>query len=518
MIKIRQDDSQYSEVHVPPDVSIRLLKQQSLQITHDGNRKKLATEFKKLAAELEKNKNPQLSKEANSCYKWLQHTTFPPALIATDYSSVEYIVETGLLHAIMLYQASADMLEGDPHTIKEIEGKAYIQKNGNWEPVEQVQQGIQPVYIDGKFEKFEGWTYTHPNGFIQQDRFNWTDIKKFPIAKLRPDALKAIQKKAQASDKDYILQPIITDECQTKNFSIFKNFARFNGIHAHAMIIDPEGHVYSCGTMLEGDEMRRLQSGYGAFTAATANAKLNGPDYDLARINCVHHTAYLKMSQEQAEKAFNYINQVNQGSGMRFNMLRQNCARFVQGLLHEAEYEVNSALSAKELIRNMLPNIEHIPVVGGPLKALSDKVQSVTEPLLKQLNVVSDKTPLWMKHAYAKLREIVWFVPDKLSVFVISTAAVIFLGGGRGVSVGPQMKESPSNETKLRSFTRLFNSFKDLFDESRTTAYLPFKIAEWMKDEKTDAYVVFDNRKKALLPLKAENRPENVDSLGLSSS
>lgn len=501
---IRISSSQYDQGINPSDDPKELfdLLQKELQnITDLGDdaRKEFAARFERVVT---LSNDSALKASAKACVKWLKYTSFDPSLIASDLPSISFIAGTGLIHTMMLYVASSDMLEGDPITVRNINGCAHIKKDGVWTAVNEL--GIKPLFDQkGQFLKFDGWTFVHPNGFIPQDISRWENIKEFPIAILKPEKLAEIRHKARArDDQPYILQPIVTDEGAIPDFRLLSNLRNMMGKHVHALIIDKKGQIFSVGIMFEDDEMQFLIGGLKTVLGSTANAKIYGVDYDLSRTKCTHHTTFIPMNARQANKAFAYINSTNAGEGLRMNFIRQNCARFVLGLLHTVGHAPNIQVSAKTMIWGMLPSFQDMPLIGKPMQLVAQKIAKLTKPIFDESKRIWRRSPLWVRKSYKTLREVMWYVPNRLGTFFISLAALLLLGGTRGSDmIAPPQGSAVDNERKLANFQRLFDSFGDLFDEKRTTSYAPFKLIEWMKDKTGSAYTIIDNRAKAVLPI-----------------
>ncbi len=465
--------------------------------------------LKSIAETAQKNNETDTQSKAEAAIKWLKTTEFDPSLIATDMESVEYLVKTGLIFTVQLFKNSASMLFGDEMTIKNEGGKALILKEGRLTFVSEVKKQI-PVELnkDGSFYKFDGWTFTHPQGFIPQDKFAWKDIRNFPIAQLKPDLVQTLRTQAGAGpDQPYILQPIVTHEnTGIKNEalkSLAKNFEKFTAKHAHALIIDDKGMVFSAGTMPENSELEALHSGFGSSLAATGNTKINIPDYQLPRINLQHHTTYIPMTKDQADKAFTVINEANVGVGMRFNMLRQNCGRFVLEIIRSAgcAQDLDIKSDFPSLLYQSLPDIKHIPIVGGPLDYIKTKVEAIAQPIIDSIQTVWKRTPEGLRSGLSKLKDAITFIPNKLRTLAISSIMIIGLGGSRAVSKPRDGEEDTiRNEEKLTRFQKLFRGVLDMFDEEHTRIYHTYFIMKWMQGT-SEKYRCFDNSKKAILPI-----------------
>lgn len=480
----------------------QFLTQQITDLRSKEERVTLGASFKTLSLQAKELGLDELVVSADSAAKWLTTTDFDPSLITTDIKAVCFLVKTGLIFTIGMYKNSADVLVGEPMDIRSESGRAQILKSGVWTDVLDIEKEIDcEKNPDGSFCKLKGWSYTHPLGLIPQDKFDWQDIRNFPIARLKPEVLQEIRRVSGArSDQTYILQPIVSQQTQLPNIQLFENIFRFFGKHGHAMIFAKDGSVYSVGTMIKSDELHALSNGPIFALAATSNAKIAAPDFLLTKNNTPHHTAYIPITEEQAEKAFKYINEANEGEGIRFNMGRQNCARFVLGLLHSAGYMPNIKESLITMLARGMPSLSHIPLIGKPLSRLRERINKLAAPLFSTIGKLWEKSPRWMKNLYVGLENIVFYIPKKVSTLALSLLCVGLLGGSKSVSEPKNgMPDTLQNESKLTGFKKLFNGIRDLFDEDRIHVYQTYNLLEFMRENFT-TYAVF-NSKKVMLPI-----------------
>ena len=132
-------------------------------------------EVRALLVEMDTEPVKSLAKEQD---KWVK-AGFDRALVTSDPDAVHFAVSTKLIYTIAMYTQCAEMLEGEPLTIRNVGGVAHFKVEGEWVPYAVFKDRIQ--YFP-ELEKFPDWNVVHPQGFVHRDRSDFDRV--YPIARL----------------------------------------------------------------------------------------------------------------------------------------------------------------------------------------------------------------------------------------------------------------------------------------------------------------------------------------------
>lgn len=491
----------------------------------EGLNKELVEELasmKEEVAEIEKQATDEIKAELKVVKEQIERSKkwidlgFDPSLIATDYESVDFAVKTHLVFSINTYKNSAESLEGPAMDIHNIDGKAHIMIKGELKPLKDMVEILgenRVVYYDnGEFERYDGWTFVHPDGFVEHDKFYWDRLQDAPpVARLNQEAVNAIFDKAGAKEgQDYVLEVVST---KTYNLlpggllgKIAKKFVNM-WMHTHMMIIKRDGRAWSASTLLEKSEYEQVVKGLATKFGKTGSSKINAPDYVLTRNNCEHFAGYFPMNDEQAEKVFDHANKLNSGDtraentgdGFDFNMLSENCTKKM-GVepLQILGHNVEAHESGLDSLLKALPDLEDIPFIGGPLSKFVKAVDAVARPVINFVGKVLSYVPQPIRRVASRISDClgsaIAYIPRKIAVFALSLLLVKKLGG-RENTTGIRNRYQDNAPTLCK------NKFTDLFNEERLKVYQGYNLVEWMQKNHPEKVVKFNCRKNALMPL-----------------
>ncbi len=471
--------------------------------------KEQLNEFIKKTEELEKKATLAESeiiretlKQAKIARKWVSEG-FDPSLLATDFSGVEFAVKTRLIYTIATFARSSSSLEGEPMDIKNIHGKAHVLLKGEMTPLSEIERNIQlSFYTDGGFEKFLGWDFVHPMGFMERDNQKWEKIQDHPCAQLNMETVQKIFDNAGAKESDqYILQPIVTTPYNSDSSAFMKNYENVGRMHSHAFIIGRDGKLWSTGALIEKEEYEQI---FPSNFLKTGNCKLLSFDYELSRNKNTHHTIYIPMSEKSGEAAFEYLNEVNKGDGFRFNLIYQNCVRVINGLVRIAGHDVDIKESLASTFGKAIPDLKDFPYVGQPLQSVVDVINFVIQPIISFLGDVFSSLPPCINKSIRCVaqaaEDLIFYIPRKLLVFSMALIISTKLGGKEMTKPLIGIEEQVTDEkTNLAKFQTLYRGFWDLFDEERLIAHQSYILRDWMKLQ--PSYAIHDCTQQSSLPI-----------------
>jgi hypothetical protein len=415
--------------------------------------------------------------------KWVD-AGFDRRLVRTDPEAVHFAVSSKLIYTISMFEKSADILKGEPLTIRNDDGVALFKVEGEWVPYANFKNKIQ---YSEKECRFVGWNFIHPQGFIPRDWAEYGQI--YPIATITPEAYQKIKAHAEqfwskdqpevdhGIEKGYILQVMTTGRDLLPNVWWAQNFKEHFPEHGSARLITPEGLVYSFGTKmrLPDEEVLCHVSSY----LCTGISNVPTPDYEESRKADDRLMASLPVTKERFDSIIDFVNRANQG--ICFNFSRQNCVRFVEVLLRLSGMKVSIKTSVHELLRDMLPRLSDIPIIGKQLSAASTRIACVVASVFDTIGMVLGYvTP-------HPIKKIVEFAAGCVTN-VLQRIEAVFWNGlglilGASKSIVPESRANDGNLKEVETFRQLIH-WSDLFTPGAVSIYYVTKLKEWMVQQR----------------------------------
>ncbi|MBS0656000.1 MAG: hypothetical protein JSR46_09500, partial [Verrucomicrobia bacterium] len=176
--------------------------------------------------------------------------------------------------------------------------------------------------------------------------------------------------------------------------------------------------------------------------------------------------------------------------GVRFSILQQNCNTFVVHVASLAGIEIDTRMTAPELLKKALPDMKRIPAVGTVLEAIS----SVVEPIFQLLDSVA---PVVLKQAISAIGDALLFIPQKIATLFLNS---ILVCNGAAVEAEP-VRNKGLNDERFPDFPVLIGSIKDFFTEGKSDMHHTWKLVEWQqKQSSTTTYRYEDVPQIHILP------------------
>ena len=427
--------------------------------------------------------------------KWIE-AGYDRTLIETDPKGVEFLVETGLLSTLKMYDEQKELLKGESVGFAVQAGTIHLKVEGKLTPWDQIKKNIS---YDPVEKKFIGWTFVHPKGFHPVDSLEWTTLSS--LAELRDEALQSVRSQAEKFWKNHPeIDPGKEKKCVLQVVST-KGHSSFSGIvgtgHTHIRLIDEEGHVYSLGTKLKREEGEYVFSQGIGVSLRTADAKLVSPDF-LESAACAHQDMIsVPIALERFLAIKETVEQINAKGGIRFCASKHNCCRFAQDMLKLAGVNgVDIATSGPSFIYRLLPDFSSFPLIGKPIVTVAQAI-CVTARTIFDISISIMPKPI--KKAIAWVQEAVSYVPKKLATLC---ANLLCLALGASQS-------KPSRIASNR-FQQLMGSVFDLFKEESSTVYDSTLLVKWMK--KQGSYQAYDNRYSGLVITSSQTESTPTES------
>jgi len=444
----------------------------------------LHTELEKLNEFLE---HDPYSKRFAEQSKWIQ-AGFDPALVESDPDAVTFAINTKLIYTIKMFKMAGENLVDNDIDIQNRDGKAYFKVNGKWRSYEEIKDTI--TYLPEE-EKFDNWTFIHPFGFVQS-----RDVLH-PIAKVTPATYQGWLEQAQqlwqkideidqGKRKDYILQIVSTGRNYVPEDAWWsKNLADHFFEHASARIITPEGNMYSFGTKMSKQDQDHIFSNIPFRILKTANTKVTSPDYEEPR-NCdTKRTTPIPLTKERAKDIINHINNLNRGSGSRFNYGRQNCTRDMLEVIHKAGIPLNGKVFFPTVLYKALPNIEDIPIIGAIVRTIR-QIWQIIAPIFEHIfGAFSYITPKPIHNAISTISTILSTIVHKILTIVIN--ALFWVAGAtqylpRDEQDERSKEDTIDNDNRITSFSSFMKGF-DIFNNETPYVYPSYTISHWQKEQ-----------------------------------
>lgn len=434
--------------------------------------------------------------------KWIE-AGYCPESIDSDPESVSFVVESGLLFSLKMFQEAKAQLEKEDVDLHFEHGQTLIKVEGSWKPYSEVKRFIT-YHPDTK--KIEGWSYTHPRGFVPSDTLNWSTLQSCAQLSVRAyrEAMAAAQRFWDAHaevdaglPKECVLQVAVKADTRLSESALLQTCEDMMPRHVRLRLIDENRHVYSFSTLLTQEDsdyiFGYIKTGAEGFSLRTVDTKIASPDYEESRSFQHCHLVSLPLTRERFSRIKDTVEQLNKQGGIRFCLTRQNCCRFSQEMLKLAGVEVDTRLTVPTFFYRLLPSLDSLPLIGKPLASLAKRVAGLFTQLSFFLRTHSPKPLLCVGHI---LHDIVTYIPRKIAILV-SNLFCLALGAAQGKKSCIQKNVDKPIRVHFDSFSRLIASPLDLFKKETSQMYHSRLMIEWMK--KQSSYLLLQKHPSGLV-------------------
>ena len=413
--------------------------------------------------------------------KWVA-AGFERSLLTTDPEAVHFAVSSKLIYTISMFAKSAAFLEGEPMTIKAVDGSAYFKVEGEWRPYSAFKDQIQ--YAEDQF-KIVGWNFIHPLGFVHRDLTEYDSI--YPIAKLNEAGIRATMAHAQkfwgenqpeidsGIEKSCVLQVMTTgrDWDYLPKAWWANNLREHLPKHTSLRLMTPDGSLYSFGAKM-GLQTDAFLCSPGHHQLGTGLATVPTPDYEESRRSDDRTMVAIPLSEGRAKQVLTFANEANKG--FSFNFLRQNCVRFADITMKLAGVKMSSHLSIEQFIADSLPRVSDIPYVGKGLVAVASSISRVVSPVFQFIGAMANAVmPYPIKLVWNIIRDGLDAVRSRIAAFVINGVSLMFLGANTSV-----VPEDLPKVSEVESFRQLI-SWKDLLTPDAIQVYFSTELDRWLR-------------------------------------
>lgn len=415
--------------------------------------------------------------------KWVA-AGFDRSLLITDPEAVHFAVSSKLIYTISMFAKSAASLEGEPMTIKAIDGSAYFKVEGEWKPYSAFKDQIR---YDEHLFKIVGWNFIHPQGFVHQD---WTEYDRlYPIAKLNEVGIRATMAHAQkfwgenqpeidpGVEKPCVVQVMTTgrDWESLPNAWWANNLREHLPKHTSVRLMTPDGSLYSFGAKM-GLQTDAFLCAAGHHRLGTGVATVPTPDYEESRRSDDRTMVALPLSEERAKQILTFANEANKG--FSFNFLRQNCVRFADIVMKLSGVKMSSHLSIEQFIADCLPRVSDIPYVGKGLVAVASAISRATSPVFQFIGAMANAVmPYPIKLVWNMILDGLDAVGARIAAFVINGVSLMFLGANTSV-----VPEDLPKVSEVETFRQMI-SWKDLLTPDAIQVYFSTELDRWLRTQ-----------------------------------
>lgn len=425
--------------------------------------------------------------------KWVD-AGFPEEVLTTDPDAVHFAVSTHLLYTVLMYRKSAEILEGDPVTFQIADGKVLFKVEGEYVPYERIKEIIRYSESD---EKFPGWNFIHPMGFVHQDSVDCEAI--YPIAQLTPEAYHRVATTAShfwsenqeeidpGREKQYVLQVMTTGRCCIPRTWWGVNSDDMMPEHSSSRLITPDGRVFSFGTKLHPDDAKKLTSLTSFLT--TAVSRTCSPDYDEPRPSDEKRVTSIPITKERFDAIMAFANDMNKG--FVFNFANQNCTRFVAAQMALAGVYVNARTTAAQCYYAMLPNLKDVPLVGRPLVQMIAAIAFVVTPIFDCISALARWiTPYPVRWVFEQGTWVVTELFRRIGAIALNILHFFIMGGGRTlIPLGRSEHRTISPDDPIRrSISPTVLRWQDIANPDAFPVYHSSMLREWQTRQRSSVF------------------------------
>jgi hypothetical protein len=429
--------------------------------------------------------------------KWNQ-LKLDPALLKADYESAKFLVESKLIYSILGFQNSTPKGSKNHAILLDPRKKMMIKKQGQWVPVSELKGQLKPggnsnLFVD---EQGQAWNYISPVGLAPVNRFGPEDtvpveqLSKAEMQELLAHAHQYSKGKKDPSKK-CIMQIVMNRNPLTSNDEGFfvKNAAKYGPNHVYFRIITEDGKVYSQG-LSNIDADLRTQKPFNFFMSLNGQPALL--DFDEFKIYQGKVVTSVPIDTKTAEKILKQINDQRR-EGVRFNIANQNCVCLLSEMLKNIDVEIDTQMSFKHIVSQILPNAKDIPVIGPVI----DKTRRVASQCFEKL---ASLTPEVVKIPLRFIKATVLFIPDRLTNLAYNLLLIMF--GARKGSEQQQHSnpEAKPNPNPFKKFHNIIPSITGIFGDAALYVHHPLPILQWMLQQDSTTVHSYHGPSLGVLP------------------
>jgi len=431
---------------------------------------------------------------------------------------IQLLTKSGLLYQIALFQNSSAQGRNKHKLILKDE-KLHFRSEGSWVDVDFLERlewdSAERRFYSIEDNKKQRWSYLSQPGnegmipyddvydIIEplpeknQDLKPCEQISNNELNILRDHAAKFQYPKPKGEKRDCIFQ-IVRNPPRPYMSRFMDNFNAQFPNHVYLRIIDNKGQIYSVGSILRSNTLRKLKSLHHFFASSTVHAGAFDP-YE-AKKHSGRLTTSIPISQANVNELIEYLED-HRKEGRSFNIIRQNCVKLVLfsmkkiGVLDEVDHM--STTVAQKLIRS-IPSYDSFGLVGQPVKMVD-----TTGRVFRK--VVKKTSPKCVFFALKCLRKSLMFLP-KTALFTLTNLILLVLGGARRIESAPEVGQ----DEVMQPFERLITSVRDLTKKETQRMYDPTMLTEWMLKQESTVAAHYERPSLNLFPSNNDDELLNV--------
>lgn len=444
-----------------------------------------------------------------------------PEWVDDYYQDVSYLVKTKLIYSIVGFQNSTENgLKENEIKIQSIEKSnqkgLWIKKEGQWEPLSKIRKEIlwkaKNHALTSKNCELKKWSYfsglgltpfhvTYEHQLAHHPNYADNQSSLHPVTKLSKKELDTLlnhakefefksHRKTESSSFKGAIQ-FVTHPTSTFNQSYLQNLNAQVKTHCGVRLITSDGFLYSFGF---GGSFQENQLNHNEFRClSTINGQPKNLDYMEFQKYEQRLVTTIPLTEIQAQQLLDQLNKYR-FNGLRFNILKQNCARFSTHILSLLNIDLNIRISLLATAWRSLPSVKHLPLIGSTIHFITKRGEKSWESSV-------DKIPFVVKHIFSKLTSLVFYFPQLFLNFLLNLG-MFALGGRMGSSNFSLALEKDNSSQKMENFDVLVSS---LFDTEAAYVYHSSIFVHWqLKQKTTEAYAYSGQPHMNILPPLSE--------------
>jgi len=362
-------------------------------------------------------------------------------------------------------------------------------------------ENIRLMYVSKGFIKADSWKYTEPFPVLKLTGKQLAEVKaqacQFGNGDRTCDGVLQIYTSPGGYGLPRAVQNVFGDAIKDNLDTLFSHYV--------IRVITPEGDVYSIGVVM--DEYITPLS---LFKTLEGNVRML--DYDeFRRFPYGRVLTSVPISQEQVDKVFAYIENIQKTGGFPYNFGNQSCITLVEKLMQLADVDICldtdfsemawmairvliSGISAfftnwtqffgpeVQQVTRTIQNITSIilyPVTLG-FQLLSSLVNKVEELAKTVFETIYTYVPSLVKHVFAQTVSVVAMPIDMLKS-LFKTLIVWVLGGTRMSARAAELAQINPNYRTMLSM----DSWTDIFSSKITNISSSLALLRWQKEQKS---------------------------------
>lgn len=416
----------------------------------------------------------------------------------------QFLVDSGIAFWMDCFHNSPGV-DPEKHQIRKSDtGDLLILQQGSYVPLAKVLSTLRYDEATDKVldDKGQVWSYRSPDGLVPRDRFSYDMLE--PIERLSQTVHESLLTKARmfwegyrevdsGQPKECILQIVSTQLYASEN-PLTRNMMDSYPQHATFRLIDKEGRVYSFGMQMEKDQQAAIfDEGMLQNLLKTTVTKISTPDYEEAKPCHSKLITHIAITQDRFKKIADFVTATNK-SDLSFNFMFQNCSTLAREVLRCAGFDsFPRRITAYEYLSGLLPNLDAIPGIGKPLQMCIDRIKELVTPIFNFLNTY---TPPFVSHFGKQITNVITYIPRVITTIFVSAIMASMGAFTMSKPLAPGKEDNRDNSMRLTSFSRLFQSWTDIFDEKLQVVDSHTSLRVWQAQQKSTEDLLFDGKVK----------------------